>query len=219
MAHLRMLSASAVALALSIGVAQAAPDNDASQTDTCLILARAKHEQWLQHRVLIEQSKTFADGSVKPTAILVTENTAYAKRRNSWKSAAVTVRERMVPPPDTILASMRLATCTKEAAVQMANQTATLYSYDYLPDKDGFVAHGKMWISESSGLPLREEMQDPAPPANAMVATAISATYTYNDDVVVPRGAELADNKRLFDTMMSVKNAQGGFQAGGSGGR
>jgi hypothetical protein len=219
MSYMRMVSASALALALSAGTVQAAPANDVSSTDTCLILARAKHEQWVQPRVLIEQSKTFADGSTKATSILVTENTAYAKHRNSWKSAAVSTRARAVPPPDTILAAMRLGTCTKGATVQDKNRTVSIYSFDYLPDKDGFVAHGKMWISESSGLPVREEMQDPAPPANAMVATAMSATYTYNDDVVVPRGAELADSTRLFNTMMSVKGAQGGFQMGAAGGR
>jgi len=59
-----------------------------------------------------------------------------------------------------------------------------------------------------TGLPLREEMQDPAPPANAMVAMAISAVYEY--DVAIPRGAELADSSRLNQTDQLMRNIQSG---------
>lgn len=91
-----------------------------------------------------------------------------------------------------------------------ANQPATVCTYDYLPDDNGFVAHGKMWISGTTGLPVKEEMQDPAPPANAMVANAIAATYTYNDDVQVPAGAELANSTRLFNAAQLMRHLQSG---------
>jgi hypothetical protein len=180
-----------------------------SSDDACLTLAEAKHEQWLQRRVLIEQTKTFADGSTKATSILVTENTAYLKRV-SWRSRAVSVQERGVPSAQQILTAMGLGQCAKGATVQDANQPATVYAYDYLPDDKGFIAHGKMWISESTGLPVKEEMQDPAPPANAMVANAITATYTYNDDVQVPAGAELDNSTRLFDAAQLMRHLQSG---------
>jgi hypothetical protein len=190
---------SVLALALLISPVQAGTAEIGSPSDdACMILARAKHDQWVQPRVLIEQTKTFADGSTSTTTILATENTVYEKRLDSWKSFALSVKERGVPSPDTILASMRLAACTRDATVQEANQTASLYSYDYLPDDRGFVAHGKIWISELTGLPLREELQDPAPPANAMVAAAIIAVYRYG--VAIPPGAELADSARLSQT-------------------
>jgi hypothetical protein len=190
--------------AYAMDVAGPAPD------DTCFQLAEAKHDQWLQRRVLIQQKKTFADGSTKDIAILVTENTAYLQARTQWRSRSVSIRERAVPSAGQILTGMGLAHCTKDATVQEANQAATLYAYDYLPDDKGFVAHGKMWVSDATGLPLKEEMQDPAPPANAMVANAIAATYSYNDDVQVPAGAELADSTRLFNAAQLMRHLQSG---------
>ena len=71
-----------------------------------------------------------------------------------------------------------------------------------------------MWISDATCLPLKEEMQDPAPPANAMVANAIAATYTYNDDVQVPAGAELADSTRLFNAAQLLRHLQSGSGTG-----
>ena len=62
------------------------------------------------------------------------------------------MQERAVPTAQQILAGMGLGQCTKGATVQEANQPATVYTYDYLPDDNGFVAHGKMWISETTGL-------------------------------------------------------------------
>lgn len=192
---------------------------DVASYDTCLILAEAKHEQWLQHKVLIQQTKTFADGSTKDVTIIVTENTAYMKRLNAWRSAAASTRDRQVPQADKILTAMGLAECLKRETVQQANQSVTLYTYDYQPDDHGFVAHGKMWISNETGLPVREEMQDPAPPANAMVATAISASYQYNDDFVVPAGAENVEAARLFDASQLLRHLQSGAGTALGGGR
>ena len=200
--------------AYATDVAGQAPD------DTCFQLAAAKHDQWLQRRVLIQQTKTFADGSTKEIAILATENTAYLQARTQWRSRSVSIRERAVPSTGQILTAMGLAHCTKDTTVQEAGHAATLYVYDYLPDDKGFVAHGKMWVSDATGLPVKEEMQDPAPPANAMVANAIVATYSYNDDVQVPAGAELADTTRLFNTAQLLRHLQSGSgTALGSGSR
>jgi hypothetical protein len=212
-----LLPVLAGAFVLAVSSAQAMEPAPPSSDDTCLILAEAKHEQWLQRRVLIDQTKTFADGSTKTISILVTENTAYLKRV-SWRSRAVSVQERGVPTAQQVLTGMGLGQCTKGATVQEANQPTTIYTYDYLPDDKGFIAHGKMWISESTGLPVKEEMQDPAPPANAMVANAIAATYTYNDDVQVPAGAELANSTRLFGAAQLLGHLQSGSGTGLGGG-
>lgn len=204
------LSAFIGAVMIGVSSAQAMEATPPSADDTCMTLAQAKQDQWLQRRVLINQTKTFADGSTKAIAILVTENTAYLRARTQWRSRSVAIRERSVPSAGQILTAMGLAHCTKQATVQEANQAATVYAYDYFPDDKGFVAHGKMWISDATGLPLKEEMQDPAPPANAMVANAIAATYVYNGDVEVPAGAELADATRLFDASQLLRHLQSG---------
>ena len=82
-----------------------------------MMLAEAKHDQWLQHRVLIHQTKTFAGGSTKAIAILVTENKAYLQARTQWRSRSVSIRERAVPSAGQILTGMGLAHCTRDAAV------------------------------------------------------------------------------------------------------
>jgi len=213
----KLLSALTGAFVLAAFSAQAMDAAPPAPDEACMTLAEAKHDQWLQKRVLIQQSKTFADGSTKAVAILVTENTAYLRARTQWRSRSVSIRERAVPSAGQILFAMGLAHCAKDSTVREANQAATLYVYDYVPDDKGFVAHGKMWISDATGLPLKEEMQDPAPPANAMVANAISATYTYNDDVQVPAGAELADSTRLFNAAQLLRHLQSGPGAAGGG--
>jgi len=220
MSRLPTALAGAILLSTSFATtfAQAA-DVAPPEEDTCLVLAKAKYDQWTQRRVLINQTKTFEDGSTKAVTLLVTENTAYLQSRTQWRSRSVAIRDRAVPPPEKIAQAMGLGTCTKAGDVTEADQAATLYSYDYVPDKDGYVAHGKMWISNESGLPLKEEMQDPAPPANAMVAKAITATYKYNNDFEIPPDAERAESNRLFDASQLMRHLQSGSGTGLGGGR
>ena len=178
------------------------------------MLAQAKSKQWTQRRILIEQTRTFADASTETASILVTGDTAYLQRRGVWRSRAVPYRERPIRLPEATLKGMGLGTCITVGGVREAKQAATIYSYDYLPDDQGYIAHVRLWVSDSTGLPLREEMLDPAPPANAMVATSISATYQYNDEFDIPAGAEKTESTRLFDVRQSVLHQQAGIAGG-----
>ncbi len=186
-------------------------------SDACATIATAKFNQWRQMRLRIERSKTFADGSVVNDDLIVTENTAFKKDGSGWTSAGITLRERAVPSPKRILRDMRLGQCTQSGQETVDGQSAMIYTYSYLPDDAGYTAQGRIWISEATGLPLREDFQEPSPPANQKIAKAISATYTYNDDVHIPRGAEVANAQRLFNTASAVRNMQSGT-AGGLGG-
>jgi hypothetical protein len=191
---------------LVVGPALADPSGD------CAAIARAKFEQWRQPRLVIDRSKTYEDGHTVTDAMIVTENTAYYREATRpWTSAGMTVRERAVGSPGKILHDMKLAECTKGAAVTEDGQPATTYTFSYLPGDDGTIASGTLWISNQTGLPLREEFSQSAPPpANQQVAKTISATYRYNDDVKVPRGAELADQQRLNNNWSVVRNMQSG---------
>lgn len=205
-------------LAIAGGLLAAVPGFAAdASSSACQTIAQAKYQQWKQPRLLIARSKTLADGTVANDVMIVTENTAYRKYRSGWTSAGITLWERDVRSPDLILGAMKLASCTRGASVEEAGQPATRYDLTYLPDASGYSAHGTIWISDMTGLPLREDMQDPAPPANALVATSMSATYRYNADVEVPRGAEVADSNRLNNNQAVVRNMQSG-SAGGLGG-
>jgi hypothetical protein len=182
-------------------------------SDACATIASAKFNEWRQVRLEVQRAKTFTDGSVVNDDMIVTQSTAYKKDRGTWTSAGITLRERAVPSPNKILHDMRLGQCTQAGHDTVNGAPATVYTYSYLPDRAGFVAQGRLWVSDVSGLPLREEFQDPSPPANQKVAKAISATYTYNDDVEVPRGAEVANDLRLYNNASAVRN----MQSGGSG--
>lgn len=184
----------------------------ADSSGDCRAIALAKFEQWRQTRLFIDRSKTFEDGHTTTDAMIVTENTAYYREATkSWTSAGMTVRERAVGSPDKILRDMKLADCAKGAPTSQDGQPATIYTFNYLPGDDGTIASGTMWISNQTGLPLHEEFSQSAPPpANQKIAKSISATYRYNADVVVPRGAELADQQRLNNNAAVVRNMQSG---------
>lgn len=197
---------------LVVGPALAEPSAD------CAAIAQAKFEQWRQPKLFIERSKTFEDGHTVADAMIVTENTAYyRKSTRAWTSAGITVRERAVGSPEKILRDMGLAQCTKGASMTKDGQSVTAYTFSYLPGTDGTIASGTVWISNQTGLPVHEEFSQSAPPpANQRVATTISASYRYNADVMVPRGAELADQQRLNNNWAVVRNMQSG--GGGLGG-
>jgi len=191
---------------LVVGPALADPSGD------CAAIAQAKFEQWRQPKLWIERSKTFEDGHTVNDSMIVTENTAYYREEpKSWTSAGITIRERAVGSPEKILRDMRLADCSKGASMTKDGQPVTAYQFSYLPGDDGTIANGTLWISNQTGLPVHEDFSQSAPPpANQKVAKTITASYRYNADVTVPRGAELADQTRLNNNWSVVRNMQSG---------
>ncbi len=175
----------------------------------CSAIAMAKFNQWRQMRVSVRRTKTFADGRRETDELIVTENTAYKEYRGSWTSAGITLRERAVSSPREILANMRLASCTLSRHEDFDGQSASVYAYMYLPDNAGYVARGQIWISDVTGLPLREDMIEPAPPANHMIASSITVIYNYNGDVVIPGAAEVANAQRLYNNASVLRRMQG----------
>jgi len=182
---------------------------------TSIASADAKFGQWQQQRLQVARSKTFEDGATVNDLLIVTVNTAYKKDGALWTSAAINVRERAIASPEMVLRDMQLADCTKDGSAYEGGEPATVYVYTYQTDANGYTAHGKMWISDATGLPLREEFSEPAPPANHRIAKAISATYRYNSDVEVPRGAELANERRLYNNQAVVRSQQAGVNGAG----
>lgn len=193
---------------LAVGPALAGPSGD------CAAVATAKFEQWRQPRLMVDRSKTFEDGHTMNDAMIVTENTAYYREAmRPWTSALITVRERAIGSPEKVLRDMQLADCTKGTSGTEDGQPANVYTFNYQPGSDGTIASGTLWINAQTGLPIHEEFSQSAPPpANQKVAKTISASYRYNDDVKVPRGAELADSQRLNNNWAVVRNMQSGGQ-------
>jgi len=170
--------------------------------DMCAAVALAKFQQWIQPQLMIDQTNTFADGSKRGMRLIVTQNTAYARIGHLWKTAMVTRPERGVGSPQMLAKHMGLASCANGGQVQEAGESATAYTYSYTPDDNGTVSKGTLWVSNTTGLPLRQEFVQNGPPANSRVATTIDTTYSYNAAVTVPRSAELAEQVRLFRNRM-----------------
>jgi hypothetical protein len=140
--------------------------------------------------------------------LIITLNTAYARIGHAWKTANVTRPERGVSTPEMLAKKMGLATCAMGDHVREANEGATVYTFNYTPDERGVASKGALWVSDATGLPLRQQFEQNGAPANSRVATTVDTTYSYNDDVTVPRGAELAEDTRLFRNRFALSFGQ-----------
>jgi hypothetical protein len=110
--------------------------------------------------------------------------------------------------------NMGLATCAKGDHVREAGEQATVYTFTFEPDSYGVASKGTLWISDVTGLPLREEFEQNGPLPNSRVAKSIETTYNYNSDVAIPGAAELAESTRLSRNQRELTSQQTG---GGSG--
>ncbi|HEY4941049.1 MAG TPA: hypothetical protein VII56_06445 [Rhizomicrobium sp.] len=184
-------------------------------SDLCLIVAGAKVAQWSQQRVMIREARTFADGSKKDSETIFTVNAAYAHwLGRAWNTVQFLVPQRSISSPDVAARNMKLADCRLQGPAQEGGQSASIYTYSYLPDSDDSHTSGQIWISDSTGLPLRQELSLQEPQPDPKVAVNISAHYSYGDDVHVPSGAELAEDVRRFRVQQWVRDLQAGRSGG-----
>lgn len=165
--------------------------------DPCLAVAAAKYAQWGQDRMMVDETRIFADGTKQDDKVIYTANAAYGQHGSRpWSTVQMTRSQRTAYSPATVEKSMSLGTCEFAGTEdEDGGQSASLYAITYLPDKDGSQSSGKIWINDATGLPLRQEMKNPTQ-ANARVAVEISAHYSYGDDVKVPQSAEVAEFER-----------------------
>jgi hypothetical protein len=198
---------------LLCSAACAAPDGGtpAGATDACADIAAAKFKEWLQPKVMVQETRTLGDGSLTRNELILTNNVAYATDSSgAWVSVQVTVRDRTPQSPQAVERHMGLASCAVAGHVQEAGEAATMYTYTYTPETDGSVTEGAAWISDATGLPLRQHLKENGELANRRVARVIDATYSYNFEL--PRAAELAQLERQRQTQEAVREFQGLFQ-------
>jgi hypothetical protein len=171
---------------------------DPKDSDPCVNVANAKFEQWNQQRFMIHRTETFSDGSKKEIEAIFTEDVAYGHEVGSpWQTENLVRQARAVPPADVLVKRMGLAECQLAGPAQDAKQSSSLFTYGYIPDSNASHVTGKMWISDSSGLPLRQELAQDAE-NNHKVPVAMSSTFAYGDDVQVPKGAVQSNNLRRW---------------------
>lgn len=213
----RLTAGLMIAAGTLVLTAPAFADPYASAPADCRTIAHAKFQEWNQPVLLIDEHRTLGDGSVSHDELVVTLRTAFKEHLGVWKTAALDFDQRAAPSPERMLTNMRLVDCSKGDSEQIDGQQATAYSFTVGPDDRGVASRGTIWIADASGLPVKETMRDDAPPANPMVSTAMTASYSYNGDVKIPHAAELAEVRRLYENASLVRNYQSGT-GGGNGG-
>lgn len=168
-------------------------------SDPCLAIAAAKVAQWNQTRLRRVETRTFADGSTHWVETIATANTFYRRTDTTpWTTGQVTVGQRRAGSPERVEKNMGLSNCRlgEDGAANANPAGSYLFLFDYAPDKDGSRPSGEMLISNASGLPLRQDMQEPSQGADAKRPVHFSVVYSYGDDVKVPLGAEVAEHAR-----------------------
>jgi hypothetical protein len=166
--------------------------------DPCVSVATAKFQQWNQQRFMIHRTEKFADGTKKEIEAIFMEDVAYGHEVGMpWETENIVRQVRTLPPPDVVVKRMGLVDCQLAGAAPDMKQPSSLYTYAYAPDEHVDNATGKMWISDSANLPLRQELAQDAE-TNRKVPVAISSTFAYGDDVQAPKGAIESDNLRRW---------------------
>lgn len=198
--------------------AAAASDNAAAaSTGACATVAGAKSAQWNQKRFMIRETQTFADGRRKVIEAIFTPDAGYARvDQGPWTSMNLVQRQRAAPPAGALVKRMGLQDCGVSGPDANAKQPVSVYSYGYQPGLNTGQVTGRMWIDDSSQLPVRQELAQ-AEASQRNLPISIEASYTYGDAVTVPSDAVRSDERRRWlEQQIFLQN--GRAASSGSGG-
>jgi hypothetical protein len=182
-----MLALTAAARATETVVVQGTAPK--SGPDLCLKVAEAKVKQWNEARIRRERTDAFADGTTRTSEMVVTEDALYLHYRGIWWSGQTLRAQRRADSAGAVAGRMGLSSCSVDRGVAAEPGPVTVYTYS---QGQGMI--GALWVSDATGLPLREEIDQPAgAPAKP---GKVSLRYAYGADVHVPNGAQLAEFQR-----------------------
>ena len=187
---LSLLSVGFAAFASWASPAIAGPGMAASPGDACLAIAQSKVLEWNQAKLLRTRTDTMADGKLRPSVMIFTENGMFEQVRGLWRTGQALRNQRVAGSTESVMKRMGLSDCESAGADELDGQKAFVYTYSQDPE-----IKAKIWISDSSGLPLRVELQQSAGHDNNPVK--VSMRYAYNDDVHVPNDAVLRNWIRM----------------------
>jgi hypothetical protein len=178
--------------------AGAIDDQGQLSASACATVADAKSAQWDQKRFMIRETETFADGRRKVVEAIFTPDVGYARVDGGpWTSMNLVRRQRTAPPGSDLVKRMGLQGCGLSGPDANAKQPVSIYSYGYLPDSRAGQVMGRMWIDDSSHLPIRQELAQ-AEALQRNIPISIEAGYTYGDAVTVPADAVRSDERRRW---------------------
>ena len=162
-----------------------------SSNKACVAVAQARVLEWNQAKLMRQRTDVMADGSVRPSEMIFTENGMFEKVRGMWRTGQALRNQRVAGSVASVMKRMGFTACSWDGADSIDGQKANIYRYEQDP---GMVT--RIWISDDTGLPLRVELQQPAGPDDNPVK--ISMRYAYNDDVHVPYDAERRNWERML---------------------
>ena len=179
-----------MASAFATSIAFSGPSFASSLPDACMKVANAKMQEWNQARLLRDRMDTYANGSTLNTEVIFTENGMFHLVNGVWRTGQATRHQRAAGSPSTVAHNMGFTGCSADGAENVDGQRANVYSYEQGPDMKS-----RIWVSDATGLPLRAEISQT--PARYDIPAQIVMTYAYNDEVKVPKDAELRNWMRV----------------------
>jgi hypothetical protein len=178
------------AAALALAAQPAAAATAASSNQACQAIAKARVLEWNQARLMRHRMDTMADGSMRPSEMIFTENGMFEKVRGVWRTGQALRHQRVAGSVDNVMRRMGFTDCSWDGADSIDGQKANVYRYEQDPGMSS-----RIWISNETGLPLRVEIQQPAGSDDNPVK--ITMRYAYNDDVRLPHDAERRNWERM----------------------
>jgi hypothetical protein len=169
--------------------------------DACLTVAEAIVREWAQARLQRDRTDTLADGDIRKTELIFTENTVFQLVDGFWRTGPATRGQRSTGPVQDVINRMELTDCSVGGEEEVNGQKAAVYAYGQKPD-----TKAEIWISKATGLPLRIDVEQPAKKPNEPVK--ISMSFVYDDDVHVPLDAEHRDYRRMLASQTWMRQMQ-----------
>lgn len=208
-----------------VATARTGANEQGQPSAACAAVADAKFAQWDQKRFMIRETKTFADGRKKVVEAIFTPDVGYARVDGGpWTSMNLVLRQRAARSGGDVVKHMGIQECSLSGPDTNLRQPVSVYSFGYLPDPNTGQVTGRMWIDESSRLPIRQELAQ-AVASQRNLPISIDASYTYGDAVTVPADAVRSDERRrwleqqVFLRNGIAVNGPEGASAGGHVGR
>ncbi len=169
--------------------------------DGCLTVAEAIVREWAQARLQRDRTDTLANGDIRKTELIFTENTVFQLVDGFWRTGPATRGQRSTGPAQDVIKRMELLDCSVGGEEEVNGQKASVYAYAQNPD-----TKAQIWVSQATGLPLRIEVEQSAQKPKEPVK--ISMNFVYGDDVHVPLDAEHRDYRRMLASQAWLRQMQ-----------
>lgn len=169
--------------------------------DACLTVAEAIVREWAQARLQRDRTDTLANGDIRKTELIFTENTVFQRVEGFWRTGPATRGQRSTGPVQDVIKRMELSDCSVGGEEEVNGQKAAVYAYAQKPD-----TKAEIWISKATGLPLRIDVEQSAKKPKEPVK--ISMSFVYDDDVHVPLDAEHREYRRMLASQAWMRQMQ-----------